>query len=286
MRFVKKVPLLLIIIVSPFSSIQAFGEPILSAYFGLNDEPLPLLRRFVIFFRCGTWSKLDGLPVVFRQEIKPSSIDAADFELMTLSGKRLQPNCATLRPAAEENENRTILLVGELGSKDDPPVLLTIRDDLETEEGINLKGNSFNKIAPLSAGPTVVLVESLSDDEMEFSSEPGGVNCPIGMTKQQLRVTWNGGITQAVSDGDIRFPHGGGDELGPKQYSQINVTLATDSGLITVNPFYIGDRNDGDNNIDLCLNQVGSFVSLRMNANTVTDPDNDFNDLIFYEASK
>jgi len=59
--------------------------------------------------------KADGMPVTFSRAIDASTLDSGDF-LVTLSdGSRIVPQCATLSPADEANEGRTVLLIGAFG---------------------------------------------------------------------------------------------------------------------------------------------------------------------------
>ncbi|MCA9774006.1 MAG: hypothetical protein KC466_16420, partial [Myxococcales bacterium] len=57
---------------------------------------------------------LDGMPVTFSAEVAGTP-HAWAFEIELSDGTRRAPLCATLAPAAEENEDRTVLLIGEFG---------------------------------------------------------------------------------------------------------------------------------------------------------------------------
>lgn len=259
------------------------GPRILSAYFGLDDSTPPKNH-----FYTGKCTKadgaLDGMPLVITHEIDEASMSPDDFSVITKSGRRLTPICARLAPAAEENEDRTILLLGEFGSRAvDPPSHVEIVGDVMTEpEGSegpadNLRGLKSPTPAPYEGGPTIVFAELAEGQELELSEGPGGVNCPVGATRAVVRIFWDGGVTQVARDPNA-WPIGRGDELGPEQYDGLYVTMRrTDGSLMIAHPFYIGDRADGDNVSDLCLNVIGEPVSVRADAHIVTDPNNDWN---------
>ena len=83
---------------------------ILSAYHGLDPLP-PRATRL-----CGLppARDQDGMPVAFSVQINSASISAAAFAVETTSGEIVTPLCATLRPAIETLEQRTVLLIGPL----------------------------------------------------------------------------------------------------------------------------------------------------------------------------
>ena len=66
------------------------------------------------------------MPVVLSHTVNPDSLQAEDFSVV---GQARPPRamCATLRPAGDVDENRTVLLIGEFGNADDdPPVKVLI----------------------------------------------------------------------------------------------------------------------------------------------------------------
>lgn len=90
---------------------------ILSAFFGL-DNGVPGLA-----FGCGLFGLQDGMPIVLDRRIPlPALLDPSVFVVHRASGAKSPVGCATLAPADEAEERRTILLLGEFASDDDPPV--------------------------------------------------------------------------------------------------------------------------------------------------------------------
>ena len=228
---------------------------ILSAFSGLDDA-LPRTANVL----CPGAAGRDGLPVVIRQEIDQRTLAAADLRVDTASGRSITPLCATLRPASEEDEDRTILLIGELGSADDPPASVSIVGSLRTEDGGDLQGTTA-QVIPLRDGPTLVFAEVVPP-----GSSPRD-RCPAhaGMV-QRVRVTWTGGV---------RAP--GGEELGRRERDRYRVTLARGSAHTTIVPFALTDLNDNDNNNVLCVAGAGRPVAVAMLAGTVVDPNGDLN---------
>lgn len=249
------------------------GEPtILSAYFGLNDGIQNNNRSQGQ--ACAVDGDMDGMPLVFNYEIDQRTLDPEDFVVETQDGKSHTPICATTRPANNEDEDRTVLLLGEFGSADNPPISVRVVGSILTEE--NQQGEQYDLIdfdlvsptpAVLSDGPTLVMAETV---DRYFSSRNR-------RWLQVVRVVWNGGVTQFNTDPTV-FPPGAGAELGPEQYQSIWFTVENELGLREdVNPVYMGDRDDGDNNNEFYLKTNSTPISVRVEANTVTDPENDYN---------
>ena len=88
--------------------------------------------------------------------------------------------CATLRPAGDVDENRTVLLIGEFGNADDdPPVKVLIVDDLFSDATdspqVNFRGTQVSVI-PLDAGPEIILAAAVPKDIWSLSGR--GTSCP------------------------------------------------------------------------------------------------------------
>ena len=107
------------------------------------------------------------MPVVFSQEVDPETLDHSDFMVTTSDGEDIEVEFVTLKPANEEFELRTVLLVGEYGTyPDNPPVRMTIVGDLISRSGQNYKGQSVDVI-PLPDGPTISYAEHFVIDDVE-----------------------------------------------------------------------------------------------------------------------
>ena len=135
-----------------------------------------------------------------RDSISSDSLRPEQFQITTRSGQLKTPECATLRPAGDPGERRTVLLIGEFGNADtDPPEVVTIVEDLLSDMAapLNFKGQSV-EVTPFSEGPSMVLAESV--DREEWAVDRRGTLCPSEGIRQIIRVTWNGGVRLANGD--------------------------------------------------------------------------------------
>ncbi len=209
----------------------------------------------------------DGMPVVFSQEIDPETLNASDFEITTSNGNRYKPDDVTLRPANEEFELRTVLLIGEYGNyPDNPPVSVKIVGDLMSRSGKNYKGRSV-EVIPLEDGPVLSYAEYFKiDEDYPFVEKGRGRDCPKDETQTVVRTVWAGGV-KALN----------GKELGPKEMDAFEVTIIQDSDRLIVKPFLLADLNDNDNNIDLCIKEPGIPIRVKVKGNIAIDPRGDKN---------
>ncbi len=243
-------------------------EGLLSAFFGLDDA-IPRLAGLII---CPGAVGEDGLPVVFSRELRLESLQAGDFRIIKASGEPSTVRCVTPAPANDAGELRTMLLLGALGSVDDPPVRVEIIGNLlSIDETVNFKGASV-AVTPLADGPFLVRAEPVPVEQWQLGKSAtrfpfgGGSGCPEGTT-QIVRATWSGGVTRP-----------GGAEVGALERDNYVLALRQADGRITrVQPFALGDLGDGDNNHLLCLKDAGQPVEVSFPAGLMTDPREDLN---------
>ena len=238
-------------------------EPaIVCAFFGL-DNALPfganLLAR-------GAFRR-DGMPVNFRDEIEGKSLDSDDFVVIDSQGTRHTPIGAVLRPANEEGENRTVLLLGEFGDDGtNPPIEVQIVGDLLTRkkhpeasapsEAKNLKGASTKNIITLGNGPKMFFAQMLTGKLVENPADGG----------QVVQVAWEGGIRPI----DKRVEE--------KDLFKFYVIHVNENGkLIPVTPTSIADIGDYDNFHQLRIDSHHPVAKVSMAAGTVKDPNGDPN---------
>lgn len=234
---------------------------VLSAFFGLDELPL---QAFLLHYKA--YGK-NGMPVVFSQELDPSTIDASDFKVITANGSAMDVEFVTLKPAQEAFELRTLLFIGEYGSHpENPPTEVQIIDDLYSRSGQNYKGQRI-KVIPLPAGPTISYAEHfVIDEDYPYVEKGAGCDCPKERTTLVVRTVWAGGV-KALN----------GQELGPKELKAFSVRLARETDTIVVHPFALADLGDNDNNIDLCLSELGLPIQVTAKANIAIDPRGDAN---------
>ncbi len=226
------------------------------------DNALPFTANFL----CPGAVGMDGMPVNFKYPIDPASLSATDFEVVdSLGGIRI-PMCAVLAPANENGENRTVLLIGELGDAiADPPVEVRVVGDLFTTDNVvgqsacsevlNLIGQSTTNVVRLEEGPTLFFAQRIE----------GAIDeCGPGL--QTIQVAWNGGIAPYLS---------GDAEADLFQYY---IGYSDDMGVLVPHvPSSIADINDNDNYHQLCFTTNETIVMIAMAENTVEDPNQDPN---------
>jgi len=234
---------------------------ILSAFFGLDDSWSIRIRTFL---PCRGVNGRDGMPVIFSEEIDVKTLDPQDFRITTASGQTGRVDCVTLRPADEHGEERTVLVIGEYGSREDQPVKVDIVGDLMSlDGGVNFNGAQADVI-PLEAGPTMILSEMVPQKNWRLGTRS---HCPSDDVKSVVRVTWTGGITKP-----------GGDEIDDQEMQLYRVNVRKAGGEIaTVTPIAVADLNDNDNNHELCLDVDGEPLSVFFPAGALTDPNEDLN---------
>lgn len=219
------------------------GGNLLSAGWGLDDA-LPL------FPDCPESPGRDGLPVVLDREVDNQTLDSTDFEVEVASGARRTPICATLLPAHEENEDRTVLLIGDLGSLSDPPRWVRVVGELRGEDGPALGGAVA--VPAFESGPSLVMAEPAVLEQTE---------CPQG-TAAAIRLIFSGGVLSID-----------GDEFDAADLERFSIeTLA---GVVT--PIAFSDLNDFDNNLELCLATAAVALRATVAGVTVIDPNGDAN---------
>jgi hypothetical protein len=237
---------------------------LLSAFFGL-DNALPRLAVGL----CRGAPGRDGMPVIFSQELDADTLDAGDFAVTSASGAVSTPLCATLSPALDAGELRTVLLIGEFGTAiTDEPVRVEVVGEIRSLDGdADFSGASVS-VTPLASGPFMVLAESVPVEQWALDQRAGrqqGDGCPSKGTVQIVRTTWAGGVTVL-----------GGEEAGEAERKAYRVTLQLSDGTTrTVTPFALADIGDGDNNHLLCLDVEGTPVSVTFPEGRLYDPNAD-----------
>lgn len=220
---------------------------VVSAFFGL-DNAMPEGSRWL----CASAPGQDGMPVTLSRRVVGRP-DPAAFAVLTRSGARRRPACATLAPADAPAKNHTILLIGDLGGEPgDPPVSVEIVGPLPLEGGADARGLA-GPVTPLAAGPSLALALGLRAGAIAS-------DCPA-RTRQVVVAIWTGGVRPGpASDQET---HRGG------------YRVTTTEGEIT--PFALGDLGDRDNYVHLCLDTEAPARQVSFRAGIVVDPRDDLN---------
>lgn len=232
----------------PRTSLDAEPPRLVNAFFGLDDA-LPTNANLLC--RQAAAAGKDGMPVTFSRRLSGQPNPSA-FAVTTRSGAVKTPFCATTAPANERPENHTVLLVGDLGGVDDPPVLVTVTGDVAIEGDANARGASV-AVTPLEDGPTLVLALGVRAADLE-------TDCPAS-TKQVVIAIWAGGVTPV--DGTTQETH--------------RLAYRVTTGAEAVIPFALGNLNDQDNYVHLCLDTDVEATRVSAAAGVLVDPRRDVN---------
>ena len=238
---------------------------LLSAFHGL--DALPRLSNVI----CRGSGGKTGMPVIFSTEIDVTTMQAGDFRVMTRSGAMGAMHCASVLPATDPGELRTVLLIGELGPSDtDPPVSVGIVGNLHSIDGtLNYRGASV-PVVPLEDGPSIALAEVVEDWMRVGTLGPRRVQgslCPTEGIVQAVRVVWQGGVT--LPDGT---------EPGDAERDLYKITVeAEDGSRRDVTPAALANLSDGDNNHILCMDTTDRPISVSFPEGIFTDPNDDLN---------
>jgi len=247
------------------SETDATGRParLLSAFYGLDDK-LP----FRVHAVCLGGGGRDGMPVILSHTIDDATLDPEDFRIRTRAGATMTPMCATLTPATDPGEGRTVLLIGDLGSAtEDPPLTVAVVGDLVSDGRsggpVNFKGQTI-EVTPLDAGPSLVLAEIVPREIWSVSGR--GSACPIE-SAQVVRTTWNGGV---------RRPDG--ENAGDHERQLYQVTVRRPDGSVEeIQPDVLAELGDNDNNHLLCMNTLDPILAVAFPAGYLVDPNQDLN---------
>ena len=249
-------------VIADTSPIKSSPPTLLSAFFGL-DNAMPFAINILCFGAAGD----DGMPVVLSHRISSDSLRPEQFQITTRSGQLRTPECATLRPAGDPGERRTVLLIGEFGNADtDPPEVVTIVGDLLSDMAapLNFKGQSV-EVTPLSEGPSMVLAESV--DREEWAVDRRGTQCPSEGVRQIIRVTWNGGVRLANRD-----------EPGDTEKGLYSIKMEPEQGESYItHPIAIAELGDNDNHHFLCLDTDDKASAVSFPSGHFIDPNRDLN---------
>ena len=232
--------------IASLQSADLSNASILSAYHGLDQ--LPAVASVLCGFKV---AGDDGMPVVFSTQLQVDSVVPESFLVIRSDGESVVPNCATLHPADEPLEQRTVLLTGEFGTFGETPLRVEVTGSLLTFDGESLLGLSTEDITPLEDGPRVVLAERFAPDTNGLAGE-----CPNG-TAQIVQLTWEGGVTGPANAA-----------LGEDQ--RLGTWVLLEDGA-TVNPLALVD-DDPDNHVLACLAEDSPAQWVVVHAGLFHDP--------------
>lgn len=238
---------------APLDAGPPTAAEILEVYYGL--DMLPLQTNAL----CAGMSPAvgrDGMPVTFSVQIAQASVSADDFAIETADGEMVTPDCATLAPALEPLELRTVLLVGNFGTPEAPPRGVEVVGTLADVDGDEFTGVSSRDVTPLEDGPGLVLAERFLPDDPGIAGE-----CPAE-SRQVVQMVWGGGVSGPA-----------GAALDETQRLGVSVTLEDES---VVTPIALAD-DDPDNYVYACLAEDSPALGVSVAAGLFHDPGDDAN---------
>ncbi len=191
------------------------------------------------------------MPLTFSVQLDDETLSPGAFAVETSTGELVTPSCATLRPADELLERRTVLLTGSFGTAALPPQSVEIVGQLQDVSGNSLHGLRIENITALESGPSLVFAERFSPGVTGLKGE-----CPEE-TQQAVLLTWEGGVSGP-----------GGADLAEPQRLGISVRL--ENGML-VQPIALGD-DDPDNYVVACLGHLSPARVVSVEAGLFHDP--------------
>ena len=205
---------------------------------------------------CAGQASIDGLPVVFDRPLDVFSVDPQDFVIVTATGERVQPQCASFFPSVNRDERQTILTQGNYGSPGNSPLYVEIVGPIQSADGaVNYQGQSIF-VVPFEIGAILVYAQRLP-----LVSQLGGPDqCPNG-TRQVIQLAFG-------SNAGNNFPVTP-DYLGRFQVELRDGTIAT--------PVTFADVTF-DNYLELCLDATSPAVNVHIAAETITDASGQLNE--------
>lgn len=205
----------------------------LSAHYALDDAP--------------SLGGLDGIAVVFSEDVDAASLRPGVFLVLLADGGRTLAKEAVLAPASEADENRTVWLLGDFGDpRRRPPTDVVVIAPLHTESGSSLEG---------------VLAPVLGFDEggqivhAQVQQEP----CASGQAR--VRTYWTDALRDVAEDDlqAISLELVSGRTVPPSGFED-----HAEAGS------FVGESRD-DNVLDLCVPDLERVVGVRVQAGAFTD---------------
>ncbi len=205
----------------------------LSAHFAFDDEP--------------AFGGLDGIALVFSEEVDAASLHPGAFMVLIADGARTLPTEAILAPASEADENRTVWILGDFGDpRRRPPTDVVVIRPLHTESGASLLGG-LSAVLGYDEGGRIVWAES------------GLPPCVSG--EASVRTYWTDSLRD-VTDEDLEavsLELVGGRTVHPSAFADHDGASAA------------GGEEREDNVLDLCVPLGERVVGVRVSAGAFAD---------------
>ena len=219
---------------------------ILSANLGVVDIPFPGPLENITGAEQQPGD--EGMPLVFSVPIDAATLSPEDFVITTASGATTAPTVATLEPAAESDELRTVLLAGPLGAADDMPVSVEIVGSLLSVGGEELQGLT-SEVTTNGSSLVLALVDPAETNAAGNETTP-----------TRVQLTFNGGVT-----GEFNA------ELGFEELLAFRILDEDGNSHI---PTGFEDLGDNDNHVVLLVPPGVTPASVTVQSNSLFSPTN------------
>lgn len=192
---------------------------------------------------------LDGLLVIFDTELDATAMRPRAFVVSRAETGPVWPKRALLAPASEDDENRSVLLVGEFGdaTPEHQPTHVAVSGSLFAEDGSSVTGLGA-AVMPFATPPRVVAFEVLA-------SGPG--RCEGAA--QLLRTYWSAEL-RGVGPDDlerVRVHVGEAESAHPLRFDDHAAAY---------------DESGQDNVLDLCMAEAEPLRQVWVEAGSFRDP--------------
>ena len=206
---------------------------LLAAHFARDDAP--------------EFGGLDGIALVFSEEVDAASLRPDAFLVLLADGGRTLATDAVLAPASEADENRTVWILGDFG---DPrrraPTDVVVVAPVFTESGASLDG-VLGPVSAFDEGGRIV--------HAEIAAAP----CASGQSRVQ--TVWTDSLREVASE-----------DLAAISLELISGRTVTPSAFEdhAEGGAFVGESRD-DNVLDLCVPDEERVVGVRVTAGVFTD---------------
>lgn len=188
----------------------------------------------------------DGLLVVFNVQLDAASMQPRAFVVSRDDAGPVWPARAIFAPASEDDENRSILLVGDFGGAERSPTHVAVSGVLFTEDGTSLVGLGA-PVLPFATPPRVVAFEVLPGAPGRCEGAP-----------QLVRTYWSDELRGVEADdlARVRIHTGAAEPTHPLRFDDHDAAH---------------DEAGQDNVLDLCVAESAPVVSVGVEAGAFRD---------------
>jgi len=188
---------------------------------------------------------MDGMPCVFgfEEDITALNLQLTDIHITLRNGDVVHPEIATLTPAVEQNEKKTLLLLGNFGYRDgQEPVNVAIRDASYDGPYLAYDGTGPQMVLARLV-PKADHVKNERTGTMADAIRPDYGNCDSHYPKSTH-------VVQLVFSGGVHTKDG----IGAPDNSHLgHFTVAIGGSSLSSEVLGLSDLHDHDNYLTICL---------------------------------